>query len=98
MLIGNNNKFENSGTKLINKLKSSNSNHTGLNNSFGFTEDLSNYSHTNANDEIAMYDKSLAMLKERYQKGLIDADEFNKKCKEIGKKKAKALKRQNKNN
>ena len=92
MIIGNNNNFQNSGTKLINKLKSSHSNHAGPNNNFGFTEDLSSYSHTSANDEIAMYDKSLAMLKERYQKGLIDADEFNKKCEEIGKKKAKALK------
>ncbi|MBQ2639766.1 MAG: hypothetical protein IJF92_03285 [Bacilli bacterium] len=92
MIIGNNNNLGSKSAKLMNTLKSQHSNHAGPNNNFGFTEDLSNYSHTSANDEIAMYDKSLAMLKERYQKKLISADEFNKKCKEIGKKKAKALK------
>ena len=92
MLIGNNNNFGSKSSTLLNNLKNKHSNHAGPNNNFGFTEDLSNYSHTSANDEIAMYDKSLAMLKERYQKGLISSEEFNKKCSAIGKKKAKALK------
>ena len=97
MLIGNNNNLGSKSSKLINNLKNQHSNHAGPNNNFGFTEDLSNYSHTNATDEIAMYDKSLAMLKERYQKKLISADEFNKKCEDIGKKKARALKSKNRN-
>lgn len=94
MIIGNNNNSFNKSNQLVNKLKKETKKHKPVNN-FGFTEDLSHYVHSNPTNEIEMYDKSLAMLKERYNKNLISADEFNKKCNEIGKKKAAAL---NKNN
>lgn len=94
MIIGGNNQFNNNnnGRNFINNMKRKNNKPTH-NNNFGFNEDLNNYVHTDPKDKISMYDKSLAMLKERYEQGLIDVDEFNKKCEEIGKKKAQALKK-----
>ena len=92
MIIGGNNKNINNGSNFINNMK--NNSKRPMHNNFGFNEDLNNYVHTDPKDKISMYDKSLAMLKDRYEKGLIDVDEFNKKCEEIGKKKAQALKKQ----
>ena len=91
MIIGGNNNINNNnnGSNFINKMKTNKG--SNGNGSLGFNENLSNYVHTNPSDNISMYDKSLAMLKDRYEKGLINVDEFNKKCEEIGKKKAQAL-------
>ena len=86
MIIGNNNDFN------------SNLNNNFLNNNFPnrnqtinqpdtslLTGDLSTFAHTNPMDNNQMYDKSLAMLKERYDKKLISLDEFSKGCEQIRK-------------
>ena len=94
MIIGNNSN-SNKGSSFVNGLKTNKATGVGKK-TFGFDENLSDYVHTNTSDDVAMYDKSLAMLKDRLSKNLISIDEFNKKCEEIGKKKAAALNNKNK--
>lgn len=50
----------------------------------------------NPTDELNMLDKSLELLKERYEKKQITIEVFSKKCTEIGKKKEKLQKKLNK--
>jgi len=50
-----------------------------------FTKDISAFKYTDPIKTEDMYDKSLAMLHERYKKNLITLDEFNKKCEQLGK-------------
>ncbi len=71
-------------------------NNNKSNNRLGFNEELSTYKHTNPTNDIDMYDKSIAMLHERYENNLISLDEFQKKCAQIGKKKRAALENRNK--
>lgn len=91
-----NNGFLNNTFKRNNSMENTNTNINSKNNTFGFNEDLSTYKHTNPTNDIDMYDKSIAMLQERYKNNLISLDEFNKKCEQLGKKKKASLERQNK--
>lgn len=95
----------NSNNSFINNFKKNNPNestkirqdtNTNKNKKFGLNEGISTYKYTNPTNEIEMYDKSIAMLHERLNNNLITIDEFNKKCRQIGKKKEQALKKQNK--
>lgn len=43
-------------------------------------------------------DKALDILKERYEKKIITLEEFTKKCEELGKKRAKYMKKLEKQN
>jgi len=63
---------------------------------FGFNEKTSAYKYTDPTNKKDMYDKSIAMLNERLENNLITLDEFNKKCNQIGKRRAKDLKNNNK--
>lgn len=50
-----------------------------------FTRNIKTISHSNPLDKKDMSDKSLAMLHERLENGLITIEEFNKKCEQLGK-------------
>ena len=96
MLIGsgnnfNGNNFSNQMKNNFNKENPYKQNQNNGKRDFGFKEDINTYKYTNPSDEIAMYDKSIAMLHERLDKKLISIDEFNKQCEKIGKQKAAAL-------
>ena len=54
-----------------------------------FTKGLSSLGFNNTKNTDEMYDKSLAMLNERLEKGTISLEEFNKKCSAIAKKRNK---------
>ena len=100
MLIGGNNSFNgnnfnNLSNNNFNKNNSYGQNQNNGKRDFGFKEDINTYKHTNPTDEIAMYDKSIAILHERLDKKLISLDEFNKQCERIGKQKAAALNKKN---
>lgn len=51
-----------------------------------FTKDIFSIEGGNTSNSNDMYNKSLAMLNDRLEKGLITMDEFNKKCNSIAKK------------
>lgn len=91
MIINNNNlgnkqsEFLNSNFKKNNPVESSKINKEKKTQSFGFNEDLSMYKYTNPANKDAMYNKSLAMLQERYNNNLITLEEFKKQCNKIGK-------------
>jgi hypothetical protein len=51
-----------------------------------FTKDIFSIEGGNTSSEDDMYNKSLAMLNDRLEKGLITMDEFSKKCNDIAKK------------
>ena len=55
-------------------------------NNFNMQDDgMRSTSFYDVNSKSEMLDKSYAMLKERYQNGLITLDEFNKKCNKLNK-------------
>lgn len=54
-----------------------------------FAETSSTKHYSNVNSKKEMADKSFAMLQERYSKGLISLEEFNKKCHIINKRRQK---------
>ena len=51
-----------------------------------FTKDIFSMEGGNASSSNDMYNKAIAMLNDRLEKGTITMDEFNKKCREIAKK------------
>lgn len=53
-----------------------------------FTKDIFSIEGGNTSNSNDMYNKSLAMLNDRLEKGLITMDEFNKKCNSIAKKRS----------
>lgn len=53
------------------------------------TKDIKNYQYSNPLDNNDMSNKSLAMVKDRYEKGLISLEEFQKKCETIRKNREK---------
>lgn len=56
------------------------------NNNFNEKDDgMRSTSFYDVNSKSEMLDKSYAMLKERYQNGLITLEEFNKKCNKLNK-------------
>lgn len=50
-----------------------------------FVKNLSTFSHTDAANKDAMYDKTLALLNERLQNKQITMEEFKKQCEALGK-------------
>lgn len=55
-------------------------------NSNPYVEDIKSINHSNPISNKDMRTKSLAMLQERLDKGLITLEEFNKKCNALSKK------------
>ena len=51
-----------------------------------FTQDIKTQQHKNPTNKNDMYDKTLALLHERLQQGSITLEEFNKKCRDLAKK------------
>lgn len=51
-----------------------------------FTQDIKTQQHINPTNKNDMYDKTLALLHERLQQGSITLEEFNKKCRDLAKK------------
>ena len=49
-------------------------------------QSINTMQHSNILDKTEMKEKSFNMLQDRYNKGLISMEEFNKKCNELGKK------------
>lgn len=68
--------------KNFNRLKEN----SNLNKENIFTEDLKNIKYSNPTSKKDMRNKSIAMLQERLDQGLITLDEFNKKCNNLSKK------------
>ncbi len=90
MIIGNNNNNNfNKNIEFQNKLKldTKKENKKGFKNIF--IKKLSSFGFSNTKNSDDMYDKSLAMLNERLEKGTISLEEFNKKCNSIAKKRNK---------
>ena len=81
MIIGNNNNL--SKNPFSNNKQHNYTNNT--NNINTLTEDISHFKYTNPEDKNAMCDKSMAMIKERYEKKLITLDEFKKQSDKIRK-------------
>lgn len=88
MIIGNNNNNSFNNNFLDNNFANANKNNNSLDNTF-LTNDLTTFAHTNPMDNNQMYDKSLAMLKDRYDKKLISLEEFSKGCEKIRKNRQK---------
>lgn len=80
MIIGNNNPNNNT-----NKFINSTFNNTNNNKPDLLTKDLNAYKYTDPANKKDMYDKSLAILQQRYENNLISLDEFRKKCETIRK-------------
>ena len=68
--------------KNFNRLKEN----SNLNKKNIFSEDLKNIKYSNPTSKNDMRNKSMAMLQERLDQGLITLDEFNKKCNALSKK------------
>lgn len=48
------------------------------------TNNINSFQHTDPTNTSMMQDKAVAMLQDRYKKGLISSEDFNKKCQNIG--------------
>jgi len=87
MLIGNNNNFNNNN--FATKFKAVNENNANTNN-FN-NQQKTNFNakpenkYTDVNNSSEMIDKSLQMLQNRLDNGLITLEEFNSKCNQINK-------------
>ena len=79
MIIGRNNSFNN---KRFEKTNFSDL-HKETERKNIFTNDVSAYRYTNPLDSERMHEKSLAMLQDRLDKGLISMEEFNVQLKRI---------------
>lgn len=93
MIIGNNNPInKNQNNFYNNSLKEKNNFETKYNrlkndtkNHNIFVEDIQSQVHSDPTSAQDMKTKSLAMLQERLNKGLISLDEFNKQCAKLRK-------------
>lgn len=92
MLIGNNNPINKNNNYYDNALKEKNNFETKYNrlkndtkNHHMFVEDLYSQVHSDPTNSKDMTTKSLAMLQERLNKGLISLEEFNKQCSKLRK-------------
>ena len=56
------------------------------NNYHPIQESINPMQHSNVLSKNEMHEKSFQMLQDRFQKGLISLEDFNKKCKELSKK------------
>ena len=54
-----------------------------------FTQEITTKQHVNPTSKNDMYDKTLALLHERLNQGAITLEEFNRKCRELSKKRQK---------
>ena len=54
-----------------------------------FTREITAKQHVNPTSKNDMYDKTLALLHERLNQGAITLEEFNRKCRELSKKRQK---------
>jgi hypothetical protein len=81
MIIGGNNSFNN---KKFEKTNFSDLQEEKRN---VFTNNLASYRYANPLDSEKMYEKSLAMLQDRLDKGLISMEEFNNQVKKIARNK-----------
>ena len=94
MIIGNNNdnKFKDNNflkkSTFENKFKRYKEN-SNLNKSNIFVKDIKDTKYTNVSSSDDMYNKSIAMLNDRLQNGLITMDEFNKQINALAKKRRK---------
>ena len=84
MIIGNNfnnpNQQSNRFHSNFKRTQQSSSNKTNA-----FVKNLSTFSHTDAANKDAMYDKTLALLNERLQNKQITMEEFRRQCETLGK-------------
>ncbi len=102
MIIGNNNngnKFRNENNNFLNtndsyennsfknKFKQYKENKVSKNNIF--VKDIKEQKYSNINSSDEMFNKSLAMLNERLNKGLISLEEFNKQVNLLARKRRK---------
>ena len=82
MIIGNN--FNKDTNKFKDKMKTIKDNASNISNDYNpFVEDVNSYKYSDASNTNNMYDKSLAMLHERLEQGLITVEQFSKECKKI---------------
>lgn len=88
MIIGNNNigkqNFISNNRKIQEKMFENNTNNIKPIIS-PMNENTSTMNHTNVMDKNEMHNKAFAMLQERLSNGTISIEEFNKKCRELGK-------------
>ena len=88
MIIGNNNENNNLFNKNITfENKKLQSNTASLQENDMLTEEISSLNHINPINHNDMYNKSLAILRERLKNKTITMDEFNKKCSQLAKNK-----------
>lgn len=93
MIIGNNNPQHNNNDfskqrvkPFTNNFDEKFQNMPNTSNNFNMQDDgMRSTSFYDVNSKSEMLDKSYAMLKERYQNGLITLEEFNKKCNKLNK-------------
>lgn len=88
MIIGNNNQNPNNPLNELNKFNHKfknlkEENQKNPNNNI-FVEDISKTAHANPTSNYDMSNKSLSILNERLQQGLITMEEFNRQCQKIG--------------
>ena len=76
-----NNQFVNKNEQFQQPINQNQTQHRNI-----FTKDIKTQQHINPTNKQDMADKSLAILHERLQQGIISLDEFNKKCEELGRK------------
>lgn len=83
MIIGNNNNNNNFTSNFDERFKTIQEESKKNKNNSTFIRNTQ--IHTNVNSKKEMIDKSFSMLQERLNNGLITLEEFNKKCKELNK-------------
>ena len=87
MIIGNNN--QNLNTGLNHKYNTNLHTNNNSNNNNIFEADKKALKNGNIFSKNDMADKSLAMLQERYNQGLISIEEFNQKCAQLNRQRNK---------
>lgn len=82
MIIGNNNNDNNFNNNFNGKINGPDIDNPNKSHN-PFVDDINSMQHSNPTSREEMRDKSLAMLQDRLEKGLISLDEFNQKAKNI---------------
>lgn len=89
MIIGNNNigkqGFVSNNRQMQEKINENNINNNQRPLISPMNEKASTMIHTDVMNKNDMYNKSFAMLQERLNNGTISMEEFNRKCRELGK-------------
>lgn len=84
MIIGNNNNFTSNFQRRNNLIREEAKKTQGKVNMFQEDKQI-HFSSTDPTNKKMMFDKSFAILQERYRNGLITVEEFNKKCEQLNK-------------